>query len=51
MIIRFCTWLLQSKLTAEYIRGWEAGVDQQRYEPKSCDHHQTSLKDYWGEGE
>lgn len=51
MITRFLSWLLRSKLHDEYIRGWGAGVKQQRYEPKSCDHFQTTLKQYWGEEE
>jgi hypothetical protein len=42
-------WMFEGELIAEYIRGWGAGVDQQRKEPDTCDHHETV--NYWGEEE
>jgi len=49
MLKRFLKWLCSDMLHDEYIRGWGHGVDQQREEPKTCDHHTTL--NYWGDEE
>jgi len=47
LLKRFLTWLCSDMLLDEYLRGWGHGVDQQRCEPESCEHHKTI--EYWGE--
>jgi len=47
MITWFCRWWLGIELVRQYAKGWEAGVDQHRMEPESCEHHKTI--EYWGE--
>jgi len=50
MMKRFCLWYLGIKdLWDVYNDGWKDGVDQHRFESETCDHHQTTFKDYWGE--
>ena len=49
MMKRFLKWLCSGMLLDEYLRGWGHGVDQQREEPKSCEHHKTL--NYWGDEE
>lgn len=47
VIRRIFRWFLAGDLHAEYLRGWGHGVDQERMEPESCEHHSTV--NYWGE--
>jgi len=50
MIRKFCKWYLRWDYD-EYIRGWKAGVNQQRFEPTSAEHGYISYAAYWGEEE
>jgi len=40
-------WMFEGELLDAFIRGWKSGVDQQREEPESCEHHVTV--NYYGE--
>ena len=45
---RFIQWIASAELLDEYLRGWEAGVNQQRYEPDSAEHGVLTPEEYWG---
>ena len=47
MLKRICRWILSGELLAEYMRGWSAGVNQQKYDPESAEHGVLSHSMYW----
>lgn len=51
MITWFCKWWLGIELCNQYMKGWKAGVNQQRYEPESAEHGYISYFEYYGEEE
>jgi hypothetical protein len=40
IMVRFANWLLRNQ-PDEYIRGWQDGVEQERMEPETTEHHIT----------
>jgi hypothetical protein len=48
MIRRFCRWFLSDELLKQYLDGWEDGVNQQLFEPETCEHGYISPVQYWG---
>jgi len=41
MIRALARWILSDELTDQYLLGWGDGVDQQRLDPISTQHHTT----------
>lgn len=51
MIKWFCRWVLAGEMMSEYLRGWAAGVNQQKFEPNTASHGWKSYLEYYGEEE
>ena len=47
MIKRIARWIMSGELLNEYLKGWKDGVNQQLYDPKSCEHGHISYSKYW----
>ena len=45
---RFVLWIAQGELLDEYLKGWKAGVNQQKFESHSAEHGWLTPEQYWG---
>lgn len=44
-------WLFSGEMMDEYLKGWSAGVNQQKWEPDSAEHGYKTHLEYYGEEE
>ena len=45
---KFIQWIARGELLDEYMRGWKAGVNQQKHESDSASHGVLTAAEYWG---
>jgi len=47
----FIRWLAHKHILEAYMRGWKAGVNQEKYESDTSKHGHQTYFEYWGEEE